>query len=294
MTFSAMRNCGKCEKAIWGIRASGFKCAHCGQCFHPECRDSIQGQRQCLQRKKLDFSLKKLTYLQEVAVIPYSQSLHVAGSSGSSITNSMQASMNNVPIVNFSNNTTPNTSGVSLTASGNSSLSDKPTPTMPEKSPRVRSMHLRNESSSSLTASQPSSSSLAGTTPSMRLATGPKHIHRNKAVLCFFDDGLGIAHIRSDETGADKFDFMGDLPWAILDESSILDTNEQDDEWTFTVRARFQEWRFALPTKTEQEAMVSKLNEARRTGATRKRAQSTGSQMVSIVKKDDTPIVSKK
>jgi hypothetical protein len=26
-------------------------------------------------------------------------------------------------------------------------------------------------------------------------------------------------------------------------------------------KARFQEWRFALPTKTEQEAIVAKLNE---------------------------------
>lgn len=35
-------------------------------------------QRLCPRRKKLDFSLKKLTYLQEVLVIPFNPDLHVA------------------------------------------------------------------------------------------------------------------------------------------------------------------------------------------------------------------------
>lgn len=48
-------------------------------------------------------------------------------------------------------------------------------------------------------------------------------MHRSKAVLCFFDDGLGIAHIRSDDAGGEKFDFMGDLPWSILDECVVVD-----------------------------------------------------------------------
>ncbi len=75
-----MRNCSKCEKAIWGIKGSGVKCATCAQSFHLECKESIVGQRQCVVRKKLDFSLKKLTYLQEVSVIPFAApSLHVAG-----------------------------------------------------------------------------------------------------------------------------------------------------------------------------------------------------------------------
>ncbi len=112
-------------------------------------------------------------------------------------------------------------------------------------------------------------------------------LHRNKAVLCFFDDGLGIAHIRSDDQGADKFDFMGDLPWAILDECFVVDAKEREDEWVFAVKARFQEWRFALPTKTEQEAIVAKLNDARKAGSniTRKRAQSVGATTPSLIRK---------
>ncbi len=78
---------------------------------------------------------------------------------------------------------------------------------------------------------------------------------------------------------------MGDLPWAILEDSSVLEQREQDDEFVFSVRARFQEWRFALPTKTEQEALVAKLNDARRVGAQRKRT-GTANQLPSIVKKD--------
>jgi hypothetical protein len=38
----------------------------------------IAMQRLCPRRKKLDFSLKKLTYLQEVLVIPFNPDLHVA------------------------------------------------------------------------------------------------------------------------------------------------------------------------------------------------------------------------
>lgn len=54
----------------------------------------------------------------------------------------------------------------------------------------------------------------------------------------------------------------------------------------FAVKARFQEWRFALPTKTEQEAIVAKLNEARKLGSMRKRAQSvSGTSTPSIIKK---------
>lgn len=109
---------------------------------------------------------------------------------------------------------------------------------------------------------------------------------RSKAVLCIFDDGLGIAHIRSDEMGADKFDFMGDLPWAVLDESAAVMEQEQDDEWAFSVRARFQEWRFALPTKTEQEAMVAKINAARLEGVRRRRAQSQGALPAMRISKD--------
>ncbi len=33
----------------------------------------------------------------------------------------------------------------------------------------------------------------------MRRGPSTKHVRRSKAVLCFFDDGLGIAHIRSDD-----------------------------------------------------------------------------------------------
>ncbi len=56
----------------------------------------------------------------------------------------------------------------------------------------------------------------------------------------------------------------------------------------FPHQARFQEWRFALPTKTEQEAIVAKLNEARKNGsnAMRKRAQSIGGGLTpSLIKK---------
>ncbi len=78
MTFSAMRNCAQCEKAIWGLTKSGVRCTECGSCFHNHCQKQIVVQRLCPRRKKLDFSLKKLTYLQEVLVIPFNPDLHVA------------------------------------------------------------------------------------------------------------------------------------------------------------------------------------------------------------------------
>lgn len=84
-----MRNCSACEKPIWGLKGGGFKCGVCSQFFHPACKDSIEGQRKCVQRKKLDFSLKKLTYLQEVAVVPFVNSLHVAASSSSQVSGAM-------------------------------------------------------------------------------------------------------------------------------------------------------------------------------------------------------------
>ena len=226
MTFSAARSCAECDKAIWGLSKSGFRCSECSSSFHNQCMKQVANQRLCPRRKKLDFSLKKLTYLHEVFVIPFTPDLHVA-------TPSMSMS--------------PPNSGLNLLSTATA--------------PLVSSL---KESSSN--------------TPTMRRA-GKKH--RSKAVLCFFDDGLGIAHIRSDEMGADKFDFMGDLPWAILDEGFVVEEKEQEDEWILAVKARFQEWHFALPTKTEQEALVRKLNEARKAGSGRRRASSiAGAQKI--------------
>jgi hypothetical protein len=78
ISFSAMRNCAHCEKAIWGLTKSGVRCTECGCCFHTHCHKPIVMQRLCPRRKKLDFSLKKLKYLQEVIVIPFNPDLHVA------------------------------------------------------------------------------------------------------------------------------------------------------------------------------------------------------------------------
>jgi hypothetical protein len=223
LTFSALRNCAECEKAIWGFSKSGVRCAECGNSFHTHCSKHVLGQRKCPRRKKLDFSLKKLTYLQEVLVIPYNPDLHVA---------------------------TPTISGINPEHFAS--------PTLQKREESLNQSGLRR--------------------------VMPKPVNRSKAVLCFFDDGLGIAHIRSDETGADKFDFMGDLPWGILDECFIVHHKEREDEFKFAVKARFQEWRFALPTKTEQEAIVSKLNEARKVGAgTRKRSTSIAN--VTLIRK---------
>lgn len=206
LTFVALRNCSKCEKAMWGIRASGYRCTFCGACFHNDCHAIAVKHRQCMQRKKLDFSLKKLTYLQEVTVIPSDQQ-----------------------------------------------------PPPEAKTPRMRGLTMQGN------AARP--------------------LHRSKAVLCIFDDGLGIAHIRSDDNGLDKFDFIGDLPWDILDECFPVESEAQD-EWVFGVRARFQEWRFALPTKTEQEAFIGKLNQARKAGALNKRGQQLGTdEMIAGVQK---------
>ncbi len=58
MTFSAMRNCAHCEKAIWGLTKSGMRCTECSSCFHTHCHKPIAMQRLCPRRKKLDFSLK--------------------------------------------------------------------------------------------------------------------------------------------------------------------------------------------------------------------------------------------
>lgn len=209
LTFVALRNCSKCEKAMWGIKASGYRCTFCGACFHHDCHAVAVKQRQCMQRKKLDFSLKKLTYLQEVTVIPV-----------------------------------------------------RPDPTHQtnlEKTPR--------------------------TTRGMTNQGSGRPLHRSKAVLCIFDDGLGIAHIRSDDNGLDKFDFIGDLPWDILDACFPVES-DSTDEWIFGVRARFQEWRFALPTKTEQQAFIEKLNQARKAGAVNKRSQHLGpDEMIAGVQK---------
>lgn len=244
ISFAAMRNCGQCDKAIWGLSKSGYRCSDCNQCFHPQCMKQISGQRQCPRRKKLDFSTKKLTYLQEVLVIPYTPSLHVAPA----------------PVAT-------NGSGGGL--SGGS---------VGDRSPRVKSLHLKEGNHAAAAAAA------ASATPNTKRLLS-KRVHRSKAVLCFFDDGLGIAHIRSDETGADKFDFMGDLPWAILDDCTAVEEKEHEDEWVFCVRAKFQEWRFALPTKTEQEAIVAKLNEAKKQGSQRKRAMSSASLPQPIIKK---------
>jgi hypothetical protein len=234
MTFSAARNCAHCEKAIWGLTKSGVRCTECSSCFHTHCHKPIVMQRLCPRRKKLDFSTKKLTYLQEVLVIPFNPDLHVAASASATPT---------VSFKDFRESTGNGTNGVANVG-------------------------------------------VPAVTPSQKRLAKP--LRRSKAVLCFFDDGLGIAHIRSDDQGADKFDFMGDLPWAILDECFAVEAKERDDEWVFAVKARFQEWRFALPTKTEQEAIVAKLNEERKTGtsAMRKRAQSIGSSHTpSLIKK---------
>ncbi len=184
MTFSAMRNCAHCEKAIWGLTKSGVRCTECSNCFHTHCHKPIAMQRLCPRRKKLDFSTKKLTYLHEVLVIPFNPDLHVAATAATPAT----------PTVSFKD--------FRESGGGNGMLG--------------------------------SGSGAAVATPSQKRLAKP--LHRSKAVLCFFDDGLGIAHIRSDDQGADKFDFMGDLPWAILDECYVVDVKERDDEWVFAVK----------------------------------------------------------
>ena len=264
MAFAAMRNCIECEKSVWGLTKSGWKCTECGAVFHNHCMKLISGQRRCPRRKKLDFSLKKLSYLQEVDVIPFNPNLHVAPTSNTSSTSLK-------PIANDSYNNGK---------SPRRSLNFKESPVVLHGDIDRKSLANSTPNVNSSPSNPPNNVAVASQPQGRR-----KRVARSKAVLCFFDDGLGIAHIRSDETGTDKFDFMGDLPWAILDECCTSDVKEQEDEWVFAVKARFQEWRFALPTKTEQEAIVMKLNEARIRGTTKKRAQTSGPSLNTIIKK---------
>lgn len=201
MTFAAARNCAHCEKAIWGLTKSGVRCSECGSCFHTHCQKPIAMQRLCPRRKKLDFSLKKLTYLQEVLVIPFNPDLHVASVASGKIFFKFSF------FVNFPCKATPQGSAaggpaVAALAAGGSGMPNTPS--------------------------------------QRRLGGAGKPVHRSKAVLCFFDDGLGIAHIRSDDAGSEKFDFMGDLPWAILDECCAAppapDSPASEDEWVFAVK----------------------------------------------------------